>query len=215
MRARRLGWHYGVLDVPLGDLKRAGKAADGTLNAAFLGAVTGGLRRYHECHGAAVDGLRVTMPISTRRPGDPAGGNRITLVRFEVPVGVTDAVRRMRTIGGLCDDMRQEQALAYSDAVAGALNLLPVAVAGGMLKHVDFLASNVPGFPARVYVGGARVDAFYPFGPTIGAAANVTLMSYAGTCNIGVTTDEGAVPDPAVFLACLEQGFDEVRAVGR
>ena len=70
-----------------------------------------------------------------------------------------------------------------------------------MLKHVDFLASNVPGFDAAVYVGGARLEAFYPFGPTLGSAANVTLMSYRGTCNIGINTDAGAVPDPEVFPA--------------
>ena len=74
-------------------------------------------------------------------------------------------------------------------------NLLPVAVTGGMLKHVDLLASNVPGFPSEIFVGGARMDAFYPFGPTLGSAANITLMSYAGTCHIGINTDVGAVPD--------------------
>ena len=106
--------------------------------------------------------------------------------------------------------MREEPALPYSEAVAGVLNLLPTAVTGGMLKHVDFLASNVPGFPKPVYIGGGRVEGFYAFGPTIGASANVTLMSYQGTCNIGVTTDNGAVPDPDELLRCLADGFEEV-----
>jgi diacylglycerol O-acyltransferase len=82
-----------------------------------------------------------------------------------------------------------------------------------MLKHVDFLASNVPGLPTPIYLGGARVDAFYAFGPTTGAALNVTLMSYCDTCHIGVNTDVGAVPDPAVLLECLAEGFDEVLAL--
>ncbi|MGZ6869830.1 MAG: WS/DGAT domain-containing protein [Frankiaceae bacterium] len=50
-----------------------------------------------------------------------------------------------------------------------------------MLKHVDFLASNVGGFPMPVYLGGARV-AQYPSGPTIGAAVNLTLLSYLDSC---------------------------------
>ena len=79
-----------------------------------------------------------------------------------------------------------------------------------MLKHVDLLASNVPGFPTEVYVAGARLTAFYPFGPTFGSSANITLVSYAGTCNIGINTDEGAVPDPGALKACLQEGFDEV-----
>lgn len=210
MTERRLQWSFGILDVPFAELKAAGRAADSSLNDAFLAGITGGLRRYHELHESLVPALRVTMPINTRKPDDPVGGNRITLVRFEVPVAVTDPRARMRMIGRTCAAMREEPALPYSEAVAGVLNLLPTAVTGGMLKHVDFLASNVPGFPKPVYIGGGRIEGFYAFGPTIGASANVTLMSYNGTCNIGVTTDHGAVPDPDEFLRCLADGFEEV-----
>jgi len=85
---------------------------------------------------------------------------------------------------------------------------------GGMLKHVDFLASNVPGLPTTVWLAGARLEGFYPFGPTLGASANVTLMSYGDTCCIGVNVDTGAVADPELFVACLAAGFEEVLAVG-
>jgi len=210
MTERRLRWDLQRLDVPLDALRAAGKAADGTLNDAFLAAVTGGLRCYHERHGSAVCTLRVTMPINMRRPEDPVAGNRITLVRFDVPVAEPDPVRRMREIGEQAAAWRREPALGFSQAAAGLLNLLPVPVTAGMLKHVDLLASNVPGFSQRVYVAGARVDAMYAFGPTVGAAANLTLMSYVDTCHLAITTDQGAVPDPAVFLECLRAGFDEV-----
>ena len=83
-----------------------------------------------------------------------------------------------------------------------------------MLKHVDFTASNVPGFSDAIYVGGARVTAFYPFGPPIGASANFTLMSYAGTCNIGLTADRGAITNPEELMSCLVEGFDEVLGLG-
>jgi diacylglycerol O-acyltransferase len=213
MTERRLRWHFAILDVPVDQLKAAGKAAGGTVNDAFLAGITGGLRRYHEAHDSGVSGLRVTMPISVRSEDDPEGGNRVTLVRFEVPVALVDPVARMRAIGALSADLRRERALPFSEMVAGVLNLLPAAVTGGMLKHVDFLASNVPGFGGTVYLGGARMEAFYPFGPPIGSAANITLMSYRGTCHIGVNTDQGAVPDPDVFLGCLAAGFAEVGAV--
>lgn len=213
MTGRRLQWHYDALDVPTAALKQAGKAVDGTLNDAFIGGITGGLRRYHHRHGAEVDTLRVTMPISIRSDDDPEGGNRVTLVRFEVPVGIEDPVERMREIDRRCGELRRDRALPYSNLIAGVLNLLPAGVTGGMLRHVDFLASNVPGFGDDVFVGGALVEAFYPFGPTIGAAANITLMSYRDTCNIGVNTDAGAVPDPDTFVDCLVEGFDEVLAL--
>jgi WS/DGAT/MGAT family acyltransferase len=215
MTARRLQWHYDTLDVPLAPLKAAAKAVGGTLNDGFVGGITGGLRRYHERHGATVDTLRLTMPISIRTADDDEGGNRVTLVRFEVPVGIEDPAARMLEIDRLCSELRTERAIPHSNTIAGVLNLLPVAVTGGMLKHVDVLASNVPGFDADVFVGGARVEGFYPFGPTLGSAANITLMSYRGTCNIGINTDAGAVADPDVLLACLREGFDEVLALAR
>ena len=52
--------------------------------------------------------------------------------------------------------------------------------------------------------------AFFPFGPTLGSAANITLMSYRDTCHLGINTDTGAVLDPEMFLECLREGFEEV-----
>ncbi|MGA0395471.1 MAG: WS/DGAT domain-containing protein, partial [Rhodospirillales bacterium] len=42
-----------------------------------------------------------------------------------------------------------------------------------------------------------------PFGPTAGSSVNVTLMSYDGTCCLGINTDTAAIPDGDEFLACI------------
>jgi WS/DGAT/MGAT family acyltransferase len=210
MTGRSLDRHLDLLQVDLADLKRAGASVGGTVNDAFVAAVTGGLRRYHEQHGAPVGELRVTMPISLRREGDPEGGNRITLERFAVPVGESDPGARVRTTGWRCRAARYEEALPLSDAVAGLLNLLPSGVIGSMLKHVDVLASDVPGAPVPIYLAGAPVTGYFAFGPTTGAALNVTLLSYQGTCCVGCTIDTAAVPDADKLMGCLRDGFDEV-----
>ena len=216
MQDRRLAWHYDALALPLDALRDAARSAGLTVNDAFLAALTGGLRQYHERHNAVVDELRVTMPISIRKPDDPIGGNRITLMRFKAPVGLRDPVARMRAIHDLCMDARHEPAVAYTNAIAGALNVLPRTYVGGMLKHVDFLASNVPGIDVPVYLAGARVAEWYAFGPTIGAALNMTLVSYDKSCYIGVNVDTGAIPDASTMIECLRDGFDEITdLVGR
>ena len=214
MRRRGLGRHLDMIEVEVDDLKAAGAAVGSTLNDAFVASVTGGLRRYHALHGASVKDLRVTMPISMRRESDPVGGNRITLERFTVPVGEADPGARVRMTGWLCRAARYEEALPLSDTVAGVLNLLPSGVVGSMLKHVDFVASDVPGVPVDLYLAGAPVTGYYAFGPTTGAALNVTLVSYRGTCCIGVNIDTAAVPDAGVLVDCLRQGFDEVLGRG-
>ncbi len=214
MKERGLGRHLDMLEVRLDDLTRAAAAAGGTVNDAFMAAVTGGLRRYHDRHGALVDDLRVTMPISIRRPDDPVGGNRITLMRFVVPVSDPDPASRVRAIGALCRAARNERSLPFTNAIAGPLNLMPSGVVGSMLKHVDFLASDVPGLTFDVYLAGARVEQYVAFGPTTGSSVNLTLLSYNGTCAVGVTIDTGAVPDPHILVECVREGFEEVLCLG-
>lgn len=213
MTERTLGRSFHALDVPLDGLRRAAKAADAKLNDAFLAGITGGLRRYHDHHAAEVDRLRVTLPVSLRVDSDPLGGNRITLVRFKVGTAETDPVARMRATAADTVRLRAEPALPHTQRIAAGLNLLPTAFIGGMLKHVDFLASNVPGFPVPVHMAGAPMSGLYPFGPTAGASMNITLMSYDQTCCLGISCDSGAIPDSAVMAACLADGFTEVLAV--
>ncbi len=213
MLARGLGRHLGVVTVRLTDLKRAAATAGVTVNDAFLAGMTGGMRHYHEAHGAAVDELRVTMPISIRTPTDPVASNRITLMRFLLPVAVADPARRMVQIDRRCRAVRTARSLPFTDAIAAGLDLLPTDVVGGMLKHVDFLASDVTGVPTTLYLAGAEVTAHAAFGPTMGCAANLTLMSYDGACHVAVNLDAAAVPDPVVFVESMRAGLDEVLAL--
>jgi diacylglycerol O-acyltransferase / wax synthase len=64
-----------------------------------------------------------------------------------------------------------------------------------------------------VFLGSARVVTQYAFGPTIGAAVNVTLLTYLDTCALGIDVDTGAIPDYDVFSESLVAGFDEVLAL--
>jgi WS/DGAT/MGAT family acyltransferase len=215
LRGRSLSVRFDPLRVPLAALRAAGKKADGTLNDAFVAAVCGGLRRYHEAHGEAVDELRMTMPVNVRE-GDDAdrAGNQFAPARFAVPIAAPDPVERMRAIGALVRRERAEPLLGFLEGVAGVLNRLPtslsVSLFGSMLKGIDFVTSNVPGPRREVFTAGAKMDEVYGFGPLSGAALNVTLFSYAGTCFVAVNSDPAAVPDPARLVDCLEAGFAEV-----
>ena len=219
MTGRSLSVRFDLLTVPLTETKEAAKKADGKLNDAFVSAVAGGLARYHQRHGAPVDALRMTMPISIRSADDTnLGGNQFVPARFPVPVNIADPIERMRSVRELVRQQRAEPALAFTDTIAGVLNRLPTstvtALFGGMLKGVDFVTTNVPGAPFPVYLAGAKVDGNFAFAPLSGSAANIALLSYLDELQIGVNTDPAAIPDPEVFLACLEEGFEEIRKAG-
>ncbi len=109
--------------------------------------------------------------------------------------------------------MRSERSLSYTQAIAGVLNLMPRWYIGSVLRNVDFVASDVPGIPIPVFLAGAAVRMQYAFAPTIGAALNVTLLSYVDTCAIGINMDTSAIPDPEVLYDCLVAGFDDVLAL--
>ncbi|NEW37695.1 DUF1298 domain-containing protein [Nocardia cyriacigeorgica] len=203
--ARRLA----AFDVPTAALARAAHTNECTMNEAFITAVLLGLRDYHDRHGTSIEQLRVTMPISLRTDDDPLGGNRITLSRFVVPVNGDPAVL-MRRVGEVIRSQRSEPALPYSAAVAAVLNRVPVTLIAGMLEHVDFVASDVPGSPVPLYLAGARIEQMYAFSPTLGTALNVTMASHAGTCFLGINADIAAVPDVRTLSQCLADGFRAV-----
>ena len=213
MTQRTLVRQLAVHEVPLPKLKEAAHRGGGALNDAFVAGIAGGLRRYHEKHGVTVGDLHLTMPISIRKDGDDMGGNHITLARFDVPVGLADPAERIHETRERTRKVRNEKSTPYIQIIAGAMNLMPRWYIGSVLRKVDFLASDVPGIPVPVYLAGAKVRVQYAFGPTIGSAVNVTLLTYVDTCALGIDVDTGAIPDFEVFRECLIAGFDEVLAL--
>jgi diacylglycerol O-acyltransferase len=217
MRGRSLSRRFDTLEVRLADLKASGHRAGGTLNDAFLAAVIGGVARYHGMHGATLDTLRITMPVNYRGTDDSMGGNRFAPARFAVPASIADPVERMQQVGAVAHAWQAEPSLAYSDAVAGVLDRLPVSVTtsifGGMLKNIDLVCTNVPGLPDRAYLAGAEIERQYAFAPPSGASLSVALLSHVETACVGLVVDTVAVPDHEALMACLVGGFDEVLAV--
>ena len=217
LAARSLTLRLDAVVTTLAEFQRAGRAAGGTVNDAFVAAVTGGLRRYHEHHGRPVDALRMTMPINLREgEAGRRAGKQFAPARFAVPIAIVDPIERMREIRRLVAAQRAERALPLTEEISATIARLPrpmtVALFGSLLKAIDFITSNVPGPQFPVFAGGARVVRMFGYGPLSGAAANVTAFSYGGRFEIGVAMDHAAVPDPERFVDCLREGLDEVLA---
>lgn len=213
LRGRSTGLRFAAFDVDLGRLHAAAGALGGTLNDVFVAAVAGGLRHYHEDLGRPVGRLRITLPVSIRRPGDPSIANRFAPVRFTVPL-VADPAALVRAVARLVRPWSDGPGLGLADALSVALNALPTpvlsSVFGSLLRSVDFVATNVPGLAGPVYLAGAEVQRLYAFAPPSGAAVNVALVTHAGIGCIGVDMDPAAVGDPSLLVRTLRQGFDEV-----
>ena len=213
LRERGPRRRYSVLEVPLAELRQAGKSAGGTLNDAYLAAVLGGISRYHEESGCPIDEIAMAVPVTRRGQSDPSAGNRFAGARFAGPVGERDPAARIQRIHRLVLASRAEPALDALRSFAPFIARLPSAAFEGLyglaMTH-DVQVSNVPGYPMPVYLAGREVRRIYPFGPVPGVAAMVVLTSHVGVCYVGINVDPDAVRDPALFDSCLHEGFAEV-----
>ncbi|HVE24806.1 MAG TPA: wax ester/triacylglycerol synthase domain-containing protein [Sporichthya sp.] len=214
LAGRSMSMRLSLIDVPFQDFRAAAKAAGGSVNDAFLAALLGGYRRYHEAMGApVVDTIPMGFPISLRKPGDPEGGNRIAAARIAGPVAERDPVKRMARIKELTQGARNEPAIDVLGVVSPALARLPgpmlASAVGPLTTSLQLMASNVPGIGDGYFLAGARVLRFFGYGRS-GAAALITFISSGDVASVGVGFDPAAITEPTLFLDCIVEGFVEV-----
>jgi diacylglycerol O-acyltransferase len=216
---RSLKWRFEALGVPLAELRAAGRAASGSLNDAFVAALLGAFRRYHDEFGIALEAIPMAIPVSVRRERDALGGNRFTGLRFAAPVSERDPRRRISRVKDLVTRGRAEPALPAIAAAAPVLGVLPAPLAARLSARMtqtnDLQASNVPGLSRTAYMAGARITHVYPFGPLPGCAAMISLVSHENKCCVGANLDAAAFTEPDLFRQCLVDGFEEVLSLGR
>ncbi len=214
---RGSAWRFAALDLPMRALRAAAKVGGGTVHDAYLAGLLGGYRRYHDALGAEVGMIPMAVPISVRRPGDPAGGNRISGARFSGPAGITDPVVRIRTVREQVRAARGEPARDSLELFSPALGRMPGAVAARLMAPMtagnDLQASYLPGPRGERYLAGARVLRAYPFAPLPGCPAMITLVTQGEIGCVGINFDRRAFTEPRLFLDCLVDGFREVLGV--
>jgi len=210
---------YDTIELSTGQMHGAASAAGLTLNDLFVAGILRGLSLYHRRHDVRIDNVRALMPVSTRRPEDPLESNRFVPVRMVLPVDLPNARAYLRLVPDVLRKWKHSDALSTSELFSFVLDRLPAPLTtramATMLNGVDFVATDIPGPSTEVYFAGAQVEALYAFAPTAGAALNVALVTTADRLNIGLNIDVEAVPDHAVLVTALTEGFAEVLDAAR
>jgi hypothetical protein len=76
---------------------------------------------------------------------------------------------------------------------------------------VNLIVSNVPGPRESLYWNGARMQGVYPLSvPQQGQALNITVYSYAGQLNFGLTGCRRLLPHLQHLLIYLEDSLAEL-----
>lgn len=214
---RTLRRWYGTISLPFDDVRRASKALGGTVNDLFVAGALAASTRYHHDREASVGALRVAMPVSTRTAGS-VGGNSFALTTSDLPA-LADPAEAFAAVHEGLAAAKDGSSVDVLGSLSMIINLLPTSVLTAFAKDtaatVDFTVSNVRGSPVELFMVGSRIDAVYPMGPISGTGFNLTTMSYAGSLDMGIVVDAGAIEDPPALHQALVEAYAALIDLGR
>ena len=197
-------------DIALADVKAVKREFGVTVNDVVTAVVGGALRHYLEDRGELPERpLLAAVPVSVHdQTPDRAGTTKVSVMFSTLGTDEPDPVERLKTISSANTRAKEIHKMVGADtlmrwAELSWLNALGVGARLYSALHLadhhpvvhNLILSNVAGPPVPLYMAGARVVGFYPFGPiTDGAALNVTVLSQGDRVGFGIITCPDLVP---------------------
>lgn len=201
----------------LARIRAVASAYDATVNDVVLAMCSGALRQYLLEHDALPASSLVAMtPVSLRKDdGDDASGNAVGTILCNLGTDLADPQARLLAVRA---SMRRGKAtlagLSQPQATAlGAMVMAPLLFASLGLHRLtpppyNLVISNVPGPKEPLYWNGARLQGIYPLSiPTHGQALNITVTSYDGQLQFGLTGCRRTVPHLQRLLVGLDESL--------
>lgn len=219
---------YAARSLKLADARAIGKATGAKMNDVVMAVCGGALRRYlSEKAALPREPLIAFVPISLREFGNTDLNNQVFGMLCGLATDVADPLERLRTIqrnstdakgiaGGFKDIVPQDYAFFGAPLLLRGLTALygKSGLADLLPMTCNVVISNTPGPQVPLYGAGATVDALYPVSiPAHGCALNLTVQSYLGDLDFGLTADRKAVPDVRHLGDLLGEAFDELKSV--
>ena len=211
---------------PIARVRAVADASRTTINDVLLAMCSGALRAYlTELDALPDDPLVAMTPVSLRQAGIDMCGNSVGALLCNLATDQADPAVRLARVH---DSMEQGKAtlrgLTPTQAtVASAVALTPMLL--GQVPGLRRLAgpgynlviSNIPGPKEALYWNGAELEGVYPLSiPTDGQALNITVTSYNGSLEFGLTGCRRTVPHLQHLLVHLEDslaGLEKAAAV--
>ena len=211
--------------LSLADAKAIAKETGTKLNDVVMATCAGALRRYLiEKHALPKEPLVAFVPVSLREPGNTESNNQVSGMLCSLATDVKDPVERLKAIQTtsqqakeLSGKVRDAQPRDFS--IFGAPFVMHEAMqlygrsrlADRLPPPANVVISNVPGPQTPLYVAGAKVLTLYPVSiPTHGMALNLTVQSYCGALDYGLTACRKTVPDLRKLAGYLDESLQEL-----
>ena len=136
-----------------------------------------------------------------------------------LPVGLEDPAERLAAISTQMDGLKESRQAVAGEALTSLSGFAPPvllalgtrAAARAPQRNINTVTTNVPGPQVPLYAAGRRMLKAYPYVPLAGSVrVGVSIFSYDGQVNFGITGDYDSAPDIAVLGRGIEQGMDEL-----
>jgi diacylglycerol O-acyltransferase len=162
--------------------------------------------------------------VSLRADGNTESNNQVSMVQCTLATDLKDPVERLRAIQASTAQIKQRVA-AFKDLIPTdypglaaplwASGLSRLWARGRIAEKLPPLAnvaiSNVPGPPVPLYLAGAKLRHYYPLSiVTHGLAFNITVQSYAGSLEFGLTGCKDVVARPEIVARALARALNEL-----
>lgn len=221
---------FDACDFTLSDFRKIKTLVDrGSVNDVALAVCGGALRKYLLSKKDLPDQSLVAMcPISVRK--DVSGGesgNKISDMNVALGTDIADPLQRLQAVKMRTDDAKKLAQMRGDDLLEHVVGMFSPAVASWFFHSAEGMkwvskvkplcntfVSNVPGIPFDVYFSGARLDRSYALAP-LGDGMGIfhAVSGFKEQLSISVTACREMMPDPAFYVECLQESFDEYMAL--
>ena len=217
---------FAAQSLPHAEAKQVAKRLEVTLNDVVLATCSGALRRYLADHGSVPrKSLTAGVPVSLREAGNTDLNNQVSMMLVSLASNIADPIERLRAINistnGAKELTGQMKAVLPTDfpsfgapwLMSGLVSLYGRSKLANVIPPIANVAiSNVPGPQFPLYLAGAKMVTYYPVSiPAHGVALNITVQSYNGSLEYGLTACRKALPDVRVLADYIADAHNELR----
>jgi WS/DGAT/MGAT family acyltransferase len=220
------GRSFAAISLPIDEVKQVARGFGASLNDVVMAVCAGALRELLLSEGELPrKPLVAAMPVSLRESGNTDTNNQVSMVQCTLATDIADPLERLRAINASTAQIKQ-RVNAFKDLIptdypglaapVWAAGLSRLWARGRIAEKLPALAnvaiSNVPGPPVPLYLAGAKLRHYYPVSiVTHGLALNITVQSYAGSLEFGLTACSDVVAKPEVVASAMAAALRELK----
>ena len=218
----KAGRAVATMDLDFKRVKALARRTRSTANEVLLCAFDIGVHKLLQDHGQVFKkALFTNMPINLRKPGEKTTGNKIAIVPVQLAHGETDPYLRLRQIvvnhrivKHAAQHARPAAFSGYTIVIQSLALVFEWLRLSSVVKPIaNILISSVPGPKDFRYLKDAKLLACYPISTmTPGGGVNITLMTYAGTANVGLVCCNKNIESLQPLARYVEEAFDMLEA---